>query len=154
MIIVGYLVVAAIALAVGFIGGKLYTEKNLNAAQLQQKADESKQQMDKYREDVSANLAVTKNLMSEMKKNYDKIVEQMNQANKLLEQPRVIDTNIQYFGSDATEQFLSQHNTIGDSNSHKNEQIDVQPSDYSDNGSGLFDSKGKKVDKTQVETSQ
>ena len=118
--ILGYLIVAAIALAAGFVGGKLYTEKNLNAAELQRQVDESQQQMDKYREDVSANLAVTQNLMSEMKNNYDKIVEQMNQANKLLEQPRVIDTNIQYFGSDATEQFLAQHNTIKDSKSKKN----------------------------------
>ena len=153
MIILGYLLVAVVALAIGFVGGKLYTEKNLNTAELQQQVDDTQQQMDKYREDVSANLAVTQNLMSEMKQNYDKIVEQMNQANKLLEQPRVIDTNIQYFGSDATEQFLAQHNTIADSSTLKNEQIQAQPSDYSDTGSGLFDNKDKTTDKTQVETS-
>ena len=153
MMILGYLLVAAVALAIGFIGGKLYTEKNLNTAELQKQVDDTQQQMDKYREDVSANLAVTQNLMSEMKQNYDKIVEQMNQANKLLEQPRVIDTNIQYFGSDATEQFLAQHNTIADSSTLKNEQIQAQPSDYSDTASGLFDNKDKTTDKTQVETS-
>lgn len=153
MMILGYLIVAVVALAVGFVSGKLYTEKNLNAEELQQQAEESKHQMDKYREDVSANLAVTQNLMSEMKQNYDKIVEQMNQANKLLEQPRVIDTNIQYFGSDATEQFLAQHNTIADSKNLKSEQIQAQPSDYSDATSGLFENKDKTTDKKQVETS-
>lgn len=153
MMILGYIAVAVLALAAGFIGGKLYTEKNLNAAELQQQAEQSKQQMDKYREDVSANLAVTQNLMSEMKQNYDKIVDQMNQANKLLEQPRVIDTNIQYFGSDATEQFLAQHNNIADSKSRKNEQIQAQPSDYSDAASGLFENKEKTTDEKQVETS-
>ena len=150
MMILGYLIVAVVALAIGFIGGKMYTEKSLNAADLQQQVDDSKQQMDKYREDVSANLAVTQSLMSEMKQNYDKIVEQMDQANKLLEQPRVIDTNIQYFGSDATEQFLAQHNNIADSKSQKQEQIQAQPSDYTDGSSGLFDNSGEKK---QVETS-
>ena len=59
MVILGYIIVALVALAAGFIGGKLYTEKALNAADLQQQVDSSKQQMDNYREDVASNLAVT-----------------------------------------------------------------------------------------------
>ena len=151
MVILGYLIVGLVALAAGFIAGKLYTEKALNAKDLEKQVEESQQQMEKYREDVASNIAVTQKLMSEMKANYDNIVEQMNHTTKLLEQPRVIDSNLQYFGNDATAQFLVDNPTPKDSKRHKDESIQAQPSDYTDGSSGLFDNSGKPK---QVETSE
>ena len=89
--------------------------------------------------------------MSDMKANYDSIVEQMNHTTKLLEQPRVVDQNLQYFGADATAQFLDPKSIPTDSKRHKNEQIQAQPSDYTDGSSGLFDNSGTPK---QVETTQ
>ena len=135
----GYLVVAIVALILGFIGGRVYTRKVLKAADLQRQIDDSKKQMEKYREEVSTNLSVTQSLMAQMKQNYDKIVEQMEQTTKLLEQPKATDNNIQYFGTDATEQFIASNSANGETPTHKHEQPETQPSDFSGSGSHLFD---------------
>jgi uncharacterized membrane-anchored protein YhcB (DUF1043 family) len=139
MIILGFIAVGLIALAAGFVAGKVYTEKSLNAADLQKQVDDTQQQMDKYREDVSANLAVTQNLMSEMKNNYDNIVAQMDRTTKLLEQPRFNDPNMQYYGHEAAAELFKGQDALADTKRKKHQEVQSQPSDYSDGASGLFD---------------
>jgi uncharacterized membrane-anchored protein YhcB (DUF1043 family) len=152
MSFLAFLAVGLIGLAVGFVGGKLYTEKNLNQAGLQQQIDDSQQQMEKYREDVSANMNVTQKLMGEMKINYDNIVEQMNATTKLLEQPRLQGEQVPYFGLDATAQLLATSGD-GDRPRRKSESLLTQPSDYSNGSSGLFNNTtgDKKVETQEVQ---
>ncbi|NQZ08548.1 MAG: DUF1043 family protein [Algicola sp.] len=137
MYVLTTVLVGLVCLAAGFVGGKIFTEKSLSQADLQKQIDESEQQMNKYREDVSSNLAVTQKLMADMKTNYDSIVEQMATTTKLLEQPRVSEPQIPYFGLDATEQLLATSGRREESK-RRTESIESQPSDYSDGSSGLF----------------
>jgi uncharacterized membrane-anchored protein YhcB (DUF1043 family) len=150
MTILTMILVGLVCLAAGFVGGKIFTEKSLNQADLQKQIDESEQQMNKYREDVSSNLAVTQKLMSDMKINYDSIVEQMATTTKLLEQPRVSEPQIPFFGLDATEQLLATSGRREESK-RRAESIKSQPSDYSDGSSGLFNNTDSKK---QPETDQ
>ncbi len=137
MYVLTVILVGLVCLAAGFVGGKIFTEKSLNQADLQKQIDESEQQMNKYREDVSSNLAVTQKLMADMKNNYDNIVEQMATTTKLLEQPRVSEPQIPFFGLDATEQLLATSDRREESK-RRAESLESQPSDYSDGSSGLF----------------
>lgn len=149
MIYLVMVVVALVCLVAGFVGGKIYTEKSLNHADLQKQIEDSHQQMDKYREDVTANLAVTQKLMSDMKSNYDNIVDQMSKTTKLLEQPRVTEPQIPYFGLDATEQLRATSNDRVDKK-RKQESIQSQPSDWADGSSGLFNNtEGKKSEESE-----
>lgn len=129
------LVVGVICLAIGFFGGKLYTEKNFNKAELQQQIEDSNKQMEKLKEDVTANLSVTQKLMSDMKANYDSVMEQMHHTTKLLEKPRDTSAAMPYFSPDANDHLA----TLGDNErKRKVEGLSAQPSDYSDGRSGLF----------------
>jgi uncharacterized membrane-anchored protein YhcB (DUF1043 family) len=150
MYVLTIVLVGLVCLAAGFVGGKIFTEKSLNQADLQKQIEESEQQMDRYREDVSSNLAVTQKLMADMKTNYDSIVNQMATTTKLLEQPRVSEPQIPYFGLDATEQLLATSGRREESK-RKTESIVSQPSDYSDGSSGLFNNTDSKK---QPETDQ
>lgn len=151
MLILSFILVTVICLGAGFVGGKLYTEKALNHADLQKQLDDSQQQMNNYREDVSANLAVTQKLMTDMKSNYDSLVTQMETTTKLLERPRDSNAQFPFFGFDATEQLLATSDNRREKPRRRNENIQSQPSDYSDGSSGLFDrpDETKKVETTQ-----
>jgi uncharacterized membrane-anchored protein YhcB (DUF1043 family) len=130
------LLVGVVCLAAGFFGGKLYTEKNLDRASLEKQITDSKQQMESYKEDVTANLAVTQSLMADMKTNYDSIVEQMANTTRLLEKPRIQTEKIPFF-DDVTSQLMAA-NVNKDDGRRKPESLMVQPSDYSDGSTGLF----------------
>lgn len=133
------LVVGVICLGIGFVGGKLYTEKNFNKAELTAQIEDSHQQMEKLKEDVTANLGVTQKLMNDMKANYDSIVEQMHHTTKLLEQStNNNEPSMPYFSSDTSDHLA----TLGDNErKRKTEGLLSQPSDYSDGSSGLFNNK-------------
>jgi uncharacterized membrane-anchored protein YhcB (DUF1043 family) len=130
------ILVGVVCLAAGFVGGKLYTEKNLDRADLEKQIADSKQRMESYKEDVSANLAVTQKLMADMKTNYDSIVEQMANTTRLLEKPRIVTEKVPYF-DDVTTQLMAANANQSDSR-RKPESLASQPSDYSDGSSGLF----------------
>ena len=130
------LLVGVVCLGVGFFGGKLYTEKNLDRADLEKQITDSKLQMESYKEDVTANLVVTQKLMADMKTSYDNIVEQMANTTRLLEKPRIQTEKIPYF-DDVTSQLMAA-NVNKDDARRKSENLQAQPSDYSDGSSGLF----------------
>lgn len=147
------IIVALVALAAGFVGGKMYTEKTLQQAELKQQIEDSQQQMEQYKSEVSSHLVVTQHLMDEMKTNYDNITTQLAKTTRLLETPREADKdNISYFANDTTAQLLSA-SINNEFEKRESTQLDSQPSDYSDSASGLF-SQGKDNQKAQAKKAQ
>ena len=149
MTVLTFILVGVICLAAGFVAGKLYTEKALNQANMQQQIEDSKREMIQYKEEVSSNLGATQKLMEDMKVNYDNLVKQMDHTTKLLEKPRVAAPTIPYFGFDATEQLLST-STRREESKRRKESSESQPSDYSDGSSGLFNNKENNQDSEKV----
>ena len=149
MSIIVTLIVGLVALGLGFVAGKLYTEKSLDKVELQQQIEDSKREMEQYKEDVSANLAVTQQLMSDLKSNYDSLVAQVNATSKMLEAPRNESGNIPYFGPQTKELMATSH-TRNDRR-RKNEQTEAQPTDFTEGSSGLFNSADSKKSPDTVE---
>ena len=148
MSIIIALITGVICLGLGFVAGKLYTEKSLDKAEMQAQIDESKQQMEQYKEDVAANLAVTQKLMADLKANYDTLAKQMNATTRLLESPRSGE-NVAYFGPNTKELAATSH--VRDDRRRKPEAIEAQPTDYSDGTSGLFNNSETDTKKPQTD---
>ncbi len=135
MTVIVALVVGVVCALLGFLGGKLYTEKNFNKGELQQQIEDSHKDMEKLKSDVTANLEVTQKLMNDMKANYDSIIEQMHHTTKLLDKPKQTAQAMPYFDPDATVHLA----TLGDNErKRRTEGALTQPYDYSDGSSGLF----------------
>lgn len=140
MMILLSIVACIVSLGVGFYGGKLYTEKNFNKAELKEQIEDSNKQMAKLKGDVTANLEVTQKLMNDMKANYDSIVEQMQHTTQLLEKPRDTNAAMPYFSPEAADHLA----VLGDNDKKRRiEDTTEQPSDYSDGSSGLFNEQTK-----------
>ena len=151
MAILGYFFTALIALVIGFVAGKLYVERSSDVNALQQQADESQQQMDQFRQDVTSNLALTQQMMAEMKHNYDNVLKQVELTSQLVEQQKITDTDVQYFGSAEANKFLNANNDNDDSTSQKQPEFLTQPPDYSTESSGLFNNTNEQK---QIDTSE
>ncbi|MFT4924330.1 MAG: uncharacterized membrane-anchored protein YhcB (DUF1043 family) [Phenylobacterium sp.] len=149
MSVLATLIIALIAVAAGFVGGKLYTEKTMKHDELKQQLDDSAQQMNQYKSEVSTHLNVTQNLMDEMKTNYDNIVAQLAKTTKLLEAPKpTLDQNISYFANETTAQLLSA--SINSELDKRDAKQTIQPFDYTEESSGLF-REGTQTKKPQTE---
>lgn len=138
MYLITILIAALLGLLTGFIGGKLYGEKTRQQTKLKQQVADSQSRMEHYKNEVSSHLAITQNLMDEMKSNYDNIAAQLSKTTRLLETPQADkDDRISYFATDTATQLL---NANADRPDEKRTSIPVttQPSDYSSQPSGLL----------------
>ena len=144
-------IVGLVSLIAGFIGGKLYTEKTLQQGELKQQIKDSQSQMETYKNEVSTHLTVTRNLMDEMKSNYDSVVTQLAKTTQLLETPKPVgDANISYFATDTAAQLRSV-STNRENEKRDSTPIMSQPSDYSEQSTGLF-TQGISTKKSEDET--
>ncbi|MCH8536510.1 MAG: YhcB family protein [Alkalimonas sp.] len=144
-------------LAVGFIGGGLLgwwlALRQHNQHQLQQELAETKEQLKKYRADVSNHLETTNQLITQLQDNYGKIANHLQQSKmELVEKPMLEkspDEKLSYLSSDTASHIRESLHQLDEKKPTYSQSYE-QPRDYAGQSSGLFKEDQKKSAQKEV----
>ncbi len=127
-------------LVVGAIIARFYSLRQFNQNKLQLELDESKQQLQKYRTDVSTHLETTQQLMSQLQDNYERIASHMASTRMQLVDRAVYaeKTDLNYLSADAAAHFRQTVGKVDERRRKKSAELAEQPLDYSGYSSGLM----------------
>lgn len=136
-------VAIAIALGAGLVIGailaRLLTLKQFNQHKLQQELQESKNQLQQYRHDVSSHLDTTNQLMVQLQDNYSRIARHIADSKmQLVERPtETTRADINYLSGDTAAHIRQSLNQL-DEKRRVYSSSEHQPKDYSGESSGLI----------------
>ena len=133
---VGLVVIASV---VSFFTGAFVAKKQFKQHELKEQAEEAKNALEQYRQDVADHLATTGKLVNKMKENYDQLLSHVEATNQLLLEDRNQQPAEPFFSKETTEQLqASLKERQSDRSSAK-----AQPADYVSGESGLFAGQNK-----------
>lgn len=126
-------------LIVGAIIARLLTLRQLNQHKLKQELEESQTQLQQYRQDVSAHLETTNQLMTQLQDNYARIARHIADSKmQLVERPtESVKQDINYLSGDTAAYIRQSLNQI-DEKRRVYSSAEQQPLDYSGEASGLI----------------
>jgi len=124
----------------GAIASRFYSLRQFNQHKLQLELDESRQQLQQYRTDVSSHLDTTHQLMTQLQDNYEKIARHMARTKmQLIERPGFAqDTDLNYLSTDTAEHIRMSLGKIDEKRRKKVEPQAEQPLDYAGHSSGIM----------------
>ncbi|RVU41876.1 DUF1043 family protein [Rheinheimera riviphila] len=127
-------------IVIGAIASRFYSLRQFNQHKLQLELDESRQQLQQYRSDVSSHLDTTHQLMSQLQDNYEKIARHMARTKmQLIERPGFSqDTDLNYLSTDTAEHIRMSLGKIDEKRRKKVEPQAEQPLDYAGHSSGIM----------------
>jgi len=127
-------------IVIGAIASRFYSLRQFNQHKLQLELDESRQQLQQYRSDVSSHLDTTHQLMAQLQDNYEKIARHMARTKmQLIERPGFTqDTDLNYLSTDTAEHIRMSLGKIDEKRRKKVEQQAQQPLDYAGHSSGIM----------------
>lgn len=127
-------------IVIGAIASRFYSLRQFNQHKLQLELDESRQQLQQYRSDVSSHLDTTHQLMAQLQDNYEKIARHMARTKmQLIERPGFAqDTDLNYLSSDTAEHIRQSGSQIDDKRRKKVQPQAEQPLDYAGHSSGIM----------------
>ena len=127
-------------IVIGAIASRFYSLRQFNQHKLQLELDESRQQLQQYRTDVSSHLDTTHQLMTQLQDNYEKIARHMARTKmQLIERPGFAqDTDLNYLSSDTAEHIRLSGSKIDDKRRKKVQPQAEQPLDYAGHSSGIM----------------
>jgi len=130
----------AAGLLIGAIAARFFSLRQFNQHKLQLELDESRQQLQKYRTDVSSHLDTTHQLMAQLQENYEKIARHMARTKmQLIERPGFTEnTELNYLSTDTAEQIRLSIDQIDEKRRRKAEVRTEQPLDYAGHSSGIL----------------
>ncbi|WP_372762866.1 YhcB family protein [Pseudoalteromonas sp.] len=128
---VGLVIVVAIA---SFFIGTFVAKKQFKQDELEQQAEQAKNTLEQYRQDVADHLASTGKLVNKMKDNYDQLLSHVEETNQLLLEDRNKAPAEPFFSKETTEQLQA---SLKERRSDRSN-ADAQPADYVPGESGLF----------------
>lgn len=130
----------AAGLIVGAAAARFFSLRQFNQHKLQLELDESRQQLQKYRTDVSSHLDTTHQLMAQLQDNYEKIARHMARTKmQLIERPGFTEnTELNYLSTDTAEQIRLSIDQIDEKRRRKAEVRTEQPLDYAGHSSGML----------------
>ena len=130
----------AAGLVAGAVAARLFSLRQFNQHKLQLELDESRQQLQKYRNDVSHHLDTTNQLMAQLQDNYEKIARHMARTKmQLIERPGYSEnTELNYLSTDTAEQIRLSIDQIDEKRRRKAEVRTEQPLDYAGHSSGIL----------------
>lgn len=126
-------------LIVGAIIARLLTLRQLNQHKLKLELEESQTQLQQYRQDVSAHLETTNQLMTQLQDNYARIARHIADSKmQLVERPtESVKQDINYLSGDTAAYIRQSLNQI-DEKRRVYSSAEQQPLDYSGEASGLI----------------
>lgn len=127
-------------IVIGAIASRIFSLRQFNQHKLQLELDESRQQLQQYRSDVSSHLDTTHQLMAQLQDNYEKIARHMARTKmQLIERPGFAqDTDLNYLSSDTAEHIRLSGSQIDDKRRKKVQPQAEQPLDYAGHSSGIM----------------
>jgi uncharacterized membrane-anchored protein YhcB (DUF1043 family) len=127
-------------IVIGAIASRFYSLRQFNQHKLQLELDESRQQLQQYRTDVSSHLDTTHQLMTQLQDNYEKIARHMARTKmQLIERPGFAqDTDLNYLSTDTAEHIRMSLGKIDEKRRKKVEPQAEQPLDYAGHSSGIM----------------
>ncbi len=127
-------------IVIGAAAARFYSLRQFNQHKLQVELDESRQQLQKYRSDVSNHLETTHQLMTQLQDNYEKIARHMARTKmQLIERPAFSEEQgFSYLSADTAEQLRMSIDKIDEKRRKKAEPAAEQPLDYAGHSSGLM----------------
>ncbi|OBP14103.1 hypothetical protein A5320_15735 [Rheinheimera sp. SA_1] len=127
-------------IVIGAIASRFYSLRQFNQHKLQLELDESRQQLQQYRSDVSSHLDTTHQLMAQLQDNYEKIARHMARTKmQLIERPGFSqDTDLNYLSTDTAEHIRMSLGKIDEKRRKKIEPQAEQPLDYAGHSSGIM----------------
>ncbi len=127
-------------IVIGAAAARFYSLRQFNQHKLQVELDESRQQLQKYRSDVSSHLETTHQLMTQLQDNYEKIARHMARTKmQLIERPTFSEEQgFSYLSADTAEQLRMSIDKIDEKRRKKVEPASEQPLDYAGHSSGLM----------------
>jgi uncharacterized protein len=130
----------AAGLIIGAVAARFFSLRQFNQHKLQLELDESRQQLQKYRTDVSSHLDTTHQLMSQLQDNYEKIARHMARTKmQLIERPGFTENaGLNYLSTDTAEQIRLSIDQIDEKRRKKAEIRTEQPLDYAGHSSGML----------------
>jgi uncharacterized membrane-anchored protein YhcB (DUF1043 family) len=130
----------AAGLIIGAIAARFFSLRQFNQHKLQLELDESRQQLQKYRTDVSSHLDTTHQLMAQLQDNYEKIARHMARTKmQLIERPGFTEnTELNYLSTDTAEHIRLSIDQIDEKRRKKAETRMEQPLDYAGHSSGIL----------------
>ncbi|WP_333607129.1 YhcB family protein [Arsukibacterium sp.] len=130
---------AGVGLVVGAGVTRWFSLRQFNQHQLQLALDESQQQLSQYRQEVSAHLETSHQLMSQLHDNYERIARHMQQSKmQLVEQPlQPVKSDLNYLSSDTASHIKQSLHQI-DEKRRVYSAVEQQPKDYAGYASGLI----------------
>lgn len=130
----------AAGLIIGAVAARFFSLRQFNQHKLQLELDESRQQLQKYRTDVSSHLDTTHQLMAQLQENYEKIARHMARTKmQLIERPGFTEnTELNYLSTDTAEQIRLSIDQIDEKRRRKAEVRTEQPLDYAGHSSGIL----------------
>ncbi len=141
----GLVVIVAVA---GFFVGSLVTRKQFKQEELEQEAQNAKNALEQYRQDVADHLANTGKLVSKMKDNYDQLLAHVEETNQLLLTQKEQTPSQPFFSKETTEQLQASLKQRPERRVTR-DNPDSQPADYASGESGLFSGHSTKDQQTQ-----
>ncbi|MGO3299179.1 MAG: YhcB family protein [Pseudoalteromonas sp.] len=133
---VGIIIIVAV---VAFFLGAFVTKKQFKQDELEQQAEQAKNALAQYRQDVADHLASTGKLVNKMKDNYDQLLSHVDDTNRLLVQDKKQHPTEPFFSKETTEQLQS---SLQERQSDRSS-AQAQPTDYVSGESGLFAGENK-----------
>ncbi|MBE0376631.1 YhcB family protein [Pseudoalteromonas prydzensis] len=140
---IGIIVIVAVA---AFFLGAFVTKKQFKQDELEQQAEQAKNALEQYRQDVADHLASTSKLVSKMKDNYDQLLNHVDETNKLLLTDKKQHPAEPFFSKETTEQLQRSLKERQSDRSSAN----AQPADYVSGTSGLFAGEDKVSEHSKV----
>lgn len=130
----------AAGLIIGAVAARFFSLRQFNQHKLQLELDESRQQLQKYRTDVSSHLDTTHQLMAQLQDNYEKIARHMARTKmQLIERPGFTEnTGLNYLSTDTAEQIRLSIDQIDEKRRKHSEIRTEQPLDYAGHSSGML----------------
>jgi uncharacterized protein len=128
---VGLVIIVAIA---AFFIGAFAAKKQFKQGELEQQAEQAKNALEQYRQDVADHLANTGKLVNKMKDNYEQLLSHVEETNQLLLEDRNKAPAEPFFSKEMTEQLQTSLKERQSDRSNAN----AQPADYVSGESGLF----------------
>lgn len=131
-------------LAVGFVCGGLVAWflalRQHNQSQLQQELTDTREQLKKYRADVSNHLETTNQLITQLQQNYGKIADHLQQSKMELVEKPLLEKKVEpisYLSSDTANQIRESIHQLDERKPTFSESFE-QPKDYAGGASGLL----------------
>ncbi|BDF96405.1 MULTISPECIES: YhcB family protein [Pseudoalteromonas] len=140
---IGIIIIVAVA---AFFLGAFVTKKQFKQDELEQQAEQAKNALEQYRQDVADHLASTSKLVSKMKDNYDQLLNHVDETNKLLLTDKKQHPAEPFFSKETTEQL---QRSLKERQSDRSS-AHAQPSDYVAGTSGLFAGENKVSEHSKV----